>query len=140
MKPSTSRVFALLSVAVVVVSVVVGLTLIRSPGEERERRVDDRRVSELRSIAAAVDLYWTREGRLPASLDELRAAQLGGLHYEDPETLRPYGYRILGEKGYELCAEFARNPAQDRRRPQGDFWAHGAGRQCFRLEAKTVQR
>ena len=140
MKASTSRAFALVAVAAVVAAVIAGLKLIRSPGEERERRVDARRVSELRTIANGVDLYWTREGRLPVSLDELRAAQLGGLYYEDPETRRPYEYRVLGDKGYELCAEFVRHPGDEGRHLHGDFWTHGAGRQCYRLDARKVVR
>ena len=140
MRASASRAFALLAVVVVVASVIAGLNLIRSPGEERERRIDARRVSELRTIANAVDLYWTREGRLPVSLGELREAQLGGLYYEDPETQRPYEYRILGEKEYQLCAEFVRDPGEDGRHLHGNFWAHGAGRQCYRLDAKKVVR
>lgn len=140
MKASTSRAFALVAVAAVAAAVIAGLSLIRSPGEERERLIDARRVSELRTIASVVDLYWTREGRLPVSLDALRAAQRGGLQYEDPDTGRPYEYRVIGEKGYELCAEFVRNPGDEVRHLQGDFWTHGAGRHCYRLDARKVAR
>lgn len=57
----------------------------------------------------------------------------------DAETGRPYGYRILGGNSYELCAEFTRDAAEEGRMPEGDFWTHGAGTQCFRLEASDVE-
>jgi hypothetical protein len=130
---------AVLAVAAVVAAVLGGLWLLGSPQAERERRLDARRVAELRAIAAAVDLYWTRQGRLPESLAELsqeRGIEVAPL---DPVTGRPYGYRMLGGNGYELCAEFALGAAERGHVPQGDFWSHAPGAQCFRLEPKAVE-
>lgn len=90
-------------------------------------------------IAAGVDLYWTRRGRLPASLAELTQEQGIGVASLDPETGRPYGYRVLGGNSFELCGEFTRSAAEEGRMPEGDFWTHGAGTQCFRLEASDVK-
>jgi hypothetical protein len=129
-----------LAIAAVVASVVGGLLLLGSPQEARERILDARRIAEIRTIANAVDLYWTRQGHLPVSLVALSQGQGIQIHRFDPETKRPYDYRVLGDNSYELCAEFARDAAQDGLIPQGDFWAHGSGSQCFRLEPKTVKR
>jgi hypothetical protein len=132
--------FITLVVATVVASVLGGLFLLGSPQTARERGLDARRIADIRGIANAVDLYWTRQGRLPASLADLsqeRGIQVNPL---DPETKRPYDYRVLGENSYELCAEFASKAAEEGHIPSGDFWAHGSGTQCFRLEPKAIKR
>ena len=48
------------SVAAVVAAVAAGLIILGSPAQERERRIDDRRVADLHGIAAATNLYWSR--------------------------------------------------------------------------------
>ena len=140
MRAGAVRGLVALAVVVVAVAVIAGLLMIGSPREARERSLDARRVEQLRVISNAVDLYWTRQGRLPASLEELERAQGMGESLVDPGTGRAHEYRVLGEKRYELCASFARSPAGDGRPLQGDFWAHGAGRQCFLLEPEDVRR
>jgi hypothetical protein len=63
---------------VVVIAVLVvlgalggGFYLIGPPAEERARQFDARREADLQRLRLAADLYWTRNRRLPASLDEL---------------------------------------------------------------------
>lgn len=140
MNARVRQAFVVLAIAAVLLAVIGGLFLLGSPLEERERRLDDRRVGELRGIASAVDLYWTRRGRLPDSLAELSQQQGIPVARSDPGTGRSYGYRILGKSAYEICAEFTHGTAEQGRTARGDFWAHGAGEQCFRLEAQTVER
>ncbi len=139
--------FITLVVVAVVASVLGGLFLLGSPEKAHERVVDTRRIADIRAIASAVDLYWTRQGRLPASLAELSHEQGIRINALDPETKQPYGYRVLGQKRYELCAEFAGKAAQEGDiAPDdfgyvapSDFWAHGAGKQCFRLQPKAIK-
>jgi hypothetical protein len=47
-----------------------------------------------------------------------------------------YGYRTMGERSYELCANFTTDSAAAGDGAQPDFWSHRAGRQCYQLEAK----
>ena len=67
----------------------------------------------------------------------------------DPETGRPYEYRMLTEPGYEICAvfesEFSLNERDGVRsqellqRPFSEsIWDHGMGRVCFQKEAKPL--
>ena len=104
------------------------------------RRLDARRVEDLRALAGAVDLYWSRGGALPGALDSLTQEQGFAPQVADPETGRPYEYRILGGDTYELCASFARGTDTEPPETRSDFWSHGAGRQCFQLEAKKPKR
>jgi len=127
-------------VVAVLAVVIIGVTLLDSPAQERLRRLDERRVDDLRSISAELDIYWTRAGTLPSSLEDLSSEPGVFLELYDPETSRPYEYRVLDSKIYELCAEFARDTAGEQGRPYRDYWSHSQGRHCFELKSQAVER
>ena len=138
--PVGTHVLVGLAVGLVVIAVVSGFIVLGPPSEERARRLDDRRVADLRVITRAVDLYWTRRGRLPSSLDDLSQESGVNISSRDPGTAQVYDFHVLGTETYELCSHFqynAVNPAQGMIR---NFWSHGVGRQCFQLEAQEVPR
>ena len=85
-----------------------GFYLIGPPAEERTRRLDERRRMDLQRLQLATDLYWSRNNRLPATLDELAAEAGTNIYSRDPQTGQPYSYAVKGGDAYELCAEFAR--------------------------------
>ena len=91
---------------VVAGAIAAGLIFLGSPAEERERRIDDRRVADLHGIAAAVNLHWSRDARLPAALDELVTEPGLGINTRDPATSEVYEYRVLDGVRYEVCATF----------------------------------
>lgn len=135
------RLAATLATLSVLAAVAAGVYLLNSPFEERVLRLDERRASDLAALAGAVDLYWTRHARLPASLDELRSEPLGVVNWFDPASGPAYEYRPLAERSYEVCATFERDSASSRRRGfSGGAWAHRPGRQCFRREPRTLER
>ena len=113
----------------------LGLSMSGPPSDERERRLDARRIQELRAIAQSVRVYWNRQKRLPGSLDDLAAAGLSAGDGHATE-IGPYEYRSTGERTYEICATFDRAATRESRRNNGEFWAHAPGRQCFQLEAE----
>jgi hypothetical protein len=130
-----------LAVAVVTVSVVTGLVLVGPPSEERARKLDERRVEDLRRLSTAVDLYRSRRGSLPTSLNEASRETEDVQTVGDPLTGRPYPYRVVGADVYELCADFQRGSGTsgtDRRYSEPAFWAHTAGPQCFRMKPRGV--
>ena len=92
----------------VVAAVAFGLVLLGPPAQERERRIDDRRVAHLHGIGAATNLYWSRHSRLPASLDDLTAAPGLKINTRDPTSSEIYGYQALDSLRYEVCATFDR--------------------------------
>jgi len=135
------RLILTISLVVAVAAVViVGVILLDSPAQERLRRLDERRVDDLRSISAELDFYWTREGTLPSSLEELADEPGVFIELYDPETGQLYEYRVLGSNTYELCAQFSRDTAEERNRFYRENWSHSPGRQCFELEAQDVER
>jgi hypothetical protein len=122
----------------VLAAIAAGIGLIGSPADERVRQLDERRVQDLTGVARTVDLFWTRNGRLPASLDELAKEPGASITTSDPSTNAAYEYQAIDARTYELCAQFETDSAELRRPGGTDFWSHGPGRQCFRREAQKV--
>ena len=128
-----------LVLAVLMAAVVGGFLLLGSPTEERLHRLDNRRVNDLKCISHAVDAYWTQYKHLPVALDDLSQQPGPNLIFRDPTTGQLYEYHTLGDSTYELCATFQRESAQESPGQNRDFWSHGAGRQCFQLEARGAR-
>jgi len=119
---------------VVVVSVVAGIVVVGSPAQGRLERLDSGRMDDLRGIMAAIDFTFALDSVLPRSLEELSHNPRTQINTMDPGTLEPYGYRVLDEDSYELCATFDRESSEPESRATVGFWAHSAGRHCFELE------
>jgi hypothetical protein len=119
------------SITVVIAAVAAGLWSIGSPGEQRLRRLDERRISDLTQLSQAVLWYHTERRALPAATSDLvNGRRLSRLPL-DPSTDEPYEYRVTGERQFELCAVFARSS-----RPEDakDFWYHETGRRCYEFD------
>ncbi len=135
---SRGRVAGAVLAVVALAAIVAGLVLLGSPAQERARRLDERRVQDLLVIAGAVDLYWTRRGALPSSLDDLSSEPGAKIAVADPRTSQAYEYRPVAERTYELCARFEAESPASPRGVRDEFWSHGAGRQCFSRDARKV--
>ena len=140
MNGSLGKRILVVATSVVVVSVIAGIIIIGSPTEGRFQQLDSGRISDLRRIMAASDLYWSRNERLPSSLEELAEDPRTVVNTIDPGSAESYGYRVLDEDTYELCATFDRGSADPTGRSVADFWRHAAGRQCFELEVDKTRR
>lgn len=148
---------------VAVAAAVVGVSVVDSPATLRARDRDDARLDAIRQITGAVDCYYTYEDALPESLEAMRAAlderaRTSTVEYAcrwnertDPATDAPYEYSVRGERDYELCAVFDRETEYDDRPPTRTYYlgngrqrtfnaAHGAGRHCFTLEARSLDQ
>lgn len=140
MRASGTTVLTASVVTVVVAAVVGGFVLIGSPSHERMRRLDIRRVADLRRIAAALDEYWTRHGTLPSSLETLKQKRGVAIETVDPATGRPYQYRAGSRGEYSLCADFSASSTREQAVPSESFWVHGSGQYCFKLHARNLKR
>jgi hypothetical protein len=123
----------------VTAAIAAGIFLLGSPAAERERRLDERRVQDLSGIAGAVDVYWTRHMRLPASLDALRTETGADITIADPGTGTAYEFGPLEGARYRLCASFEGESRDSNRGFDAGFWSHRAGRQCFERAAESVR-
>jgi hypothetical protein len=110
-------------------AVITGVVILGSPAEERAKRLDLRRVSDLQGMQNAVNFYFSERGTLPVSLEEL-SKQPGVRIGSDPVTGAAYRYRASGVEQFELCGTFDRASAP-RVLTGVDLWAHSAGEYCF---------
>lgn len=118
---------------VVVGALAGGFYLLGTPAEERTRRLDERRTLDLQRLQLAADLYWTRNGRLPSTLEELAREAGTNIYNRDPVSGQPYEYSVKGAETYELCAVF-QGQGQS-----GGFWSHGPGRRCFEITSRKIR-
>jgi hypothetical protein len=138
-------VFRLVAIASVIIVLVLGALLIGSPGTERDRRLDDIRVNDLRTIqqeVRTISVDYTSQkpalkATLPATLQEVQEKAV----YNQPTIVDPvsgeeYEYRVTGTQTLELCADFA----TERMQTYDIFWNHSAGRQCFVIDVLDSQR
>lgn len=91
---------------------------------------DAARLSDVMVLAAAIRDWHASHGSLPVGLD-LVAYEYG---LELAQAPRAYGYEILGDEDYQICADF------DAANRGGEVsWQHGSGRHCFRLSPGFAQ-
>ena len=152
--------FVGVAAALVLTGIVLALTLVRSPWQERAWRADTSRIKHLERLANTIDCYRLRRGALPGTLNDLI-----GFQSDKPNqgticrSVKPIfdaksldqicqgcGYRGLTADRYEICAdfeadmsdvEFGRGRSARERVPGTRDWRHKPGRACFKLEPKA---
>ena len=137
-RTASGRLIGAVSLAAVTAVVITGLVVLGAPSSERIRRLDARRIDDLQRLSRGTEIFWGRHKRLPSSIAGLESE--GGLAVSgrDPSG-EPYGYRVTGDRTYELCATFTTDSAAAQNPAHLDFWSHRAGRQCFQLEVKETR-
>jgi hypothetical protein len=130
----------------IIVSVaLVGTTfvVVGSPQQARLARLDVERISDLNSLMYSVENYYSTEETLPTSIGDIPSTQIDSQTLVDPSTKEVYGYEVVGERAYKLCATFDTD-TQDPTKPRdggGSYydtdWSHPKGEYCF---DKSVQQ
>jgi hypothetical protein len=106
------------------------------PAENRARALDVERSSRINILQAAVTGYFTKHQTLPKDLDalnEIKNLASTQWNLQDPATGEPFGYEIVDEKNYRLCANFER-PSDGR--PLNPAFIHKSGRDCVEYQVK----
>ena len=125
-----------LAIVVVVAAIVAGLVVSGSPERQRLARLDSQRVNDLQVLSQWVSVHYSNTRELPAELAELADGRMMSRVPRDPVSDEAYAYEILERREYQLCAEFALSSEG----PELDgFWAHQAGRQCFRFDLSSMR-
>lgn len=148
MNSARSAYWGALLTLVVVASLGVGIWIVGSPTEERERRLDARRVQDLIAISDRVQRHAKDTDALPADLaslaqhSERQAGRFPQVQLRDPVTREPYEYEVLGPTTFRLCAHFGRASASrfSEDGMESDPWSHNAGRFCFEREVRKLDQ
>jgi len=122
------RIFTVAPVALVIGGVAAAFSMTGPPAHARSLALDRVRLEDLQAMMVRFDSrHLDRSSALPSHLpnDFVR---------EDPLTHRPYVYRRISARTYELCATFApategRPTTEEDARRSG--WSHGIGETCF---------
>lgn len=133
MKPFVSGV-----IIIVIALTILGALKVGSPKEERMRRIDEERVTDLQMIQSQVVSFWVNSEKLPVALADIENTAGGFVLPKDPETGAAYEYEKTGDLTFTLCANFNAERTDDpllrEKFPVGEMsesWAHSAGRDCF---------
>ncbi|MFA6365194.1 MAG: DUF5671 domain-containing protein, partial [Candidatus Paceibacterota bacterium] len=129
-------------IGLVALCVIGGFFIVGSPKEERMRKADERRISDLQYIQSEIVNYWQNKGVLPQNLETLHDDLRGVSIARDPETNVTYGFEVKGAESFALCATFALPSFENTLRtapaiPGGgpylgaESWKHEGGTQCF---------
>lgn len=139
--PWASILCGTVSTIIILLTLVVGVTVIDSPNTKRQQQIDQQQVSDLQDMQRAIIHYLVREERLPAGIG---AAYDGQVAPSAPEGRSAYRYELTLE-GFNLCAEFKTDTTADDFSPlfpyetnrygpavlNRDDWRHPAGMYCF---------
>ncbi|MBI2446609.1 MAG: hypothetical protein HYV51_02185 [Parcubacteria group bacterium] len=139
------KIFIYLIIAIVTVAVAAGFFIVGSPQNERLRRFDDQRVSDLQIIQGQIIYYWQNKEKLPITLSDLKDPISGFNPAKDPQTGADYVYNVKGSLEFALCANFnlpnlesgqpsvelPTYPPQYYPKTADSNWKHGEGYTCF---------
>lgn len=103
---------------VVAITVAIGFTLIGSPIDQTAIRYDETRYNDFRQIKLAVESYYTNNGALPQSLQDLN---YGNLTIIDPLTEKQYTYQVNSVDTYDLCTDFSTD-AEEFRKQSSNYY------------------
>ncbi|MFT5179531.1 MAG: hypothetical protein ACI9GH_000418 [Candidatus Paceibacteria bacterium] len=131
-----------IGVIVVIIGTIVGaFVAIGTPSEQRDARIDEQRINDLRVVQSEVIGFYTSKKRLPESIDELEDVLRGFQPPVDPESDESYKYSVNGTETFTLCADF--NSKQDYLEKRREYyyddyygtdawiWNHIKGETCF---------
>lgn len=126
-KRSTVSMIALILVLVFVIGSIAGaFFFMDSPKTTKLKRLDMTRSSDLSSLNGYINSKYVEDKKLP----DINDSQITS--FKDPETKKPYEYKIVNEKEYQLCANFAFAVNDTEKYPGSEDWFnHLAGYQCF---------
>lgn len=136
------KVFFTAVILFVVVVIGFGFYVAGSPQDARLKDMDDKKVSDLQRISHSINQFYSSNGNLPDSLNQIKVGNDEWL--KNPQTKQKYKYRIISDKKYELCADFNfRSDENDKVHAPTPIvkgeqdWSHSSGKDCFEKRVTT---
>lgn len=134
-KTNLPKIMAWLVAVIMIIAVSSGFFLIGSPFYQRQVRLDEERLDDLREIERKVINYWEKKNKLPAQLSNLEDSISGFIVPTDPED-RVYEYIITSIQSFDLCATFGTKSLELEKNititdSYHSKWLHDSGRVCF---------
>lgn len=140
-KPALGRNLLIAGSALILATVVAVIALTPSPQQHRNFHRDQRVISHLHALQAAIEQWHQQHGQLPKELATLNTQPGVQLALQPADGGPAYRYQPSDGRHYQLCAHFLTDTADNRYGRQYPVErAHGAGRHCFthRVSAAAV--
>jgi hypothetical protein len=141
------KVWAICVGVIILISIILGFSVLGSPQSQRLLRYDNQKVTDLQNIQWQVISFWQTNGSVPVDINEMESAQPNTSIPRDPQTKDNYEYNKTGAMTFELCANFNKENKNINQNQyigavpmsypvkgtiiQNDNWNHSAGRYCF---------
>jgi len=144
-KDNVVRIYFYIALVIVIGALSSALIFGESPMEARDKKLDSAILDDFSSIENAVIRYYNSNESLPENLSVLEEEIefVTQNIVTDPETDSGYQYNILGEKKYELCADFRTSNLENDDRISEFYretWPHEKGRQCIEKSVEDLER
>lgn len=123
-KKTVSISLAWVGIIIVLAAIIGGFVIVGSPTKQRQLRADIQRVNDLQNVQWQIVSFWQTNGKLPATLTDLKDSISYSNIPKDPETKASYGYNMIASTTFSICADFARkNEDTKGRGPYGGSYA-----------------
>lgn len=137
------KVWAAATALLVLVSIILGFVVIGSPREQRLRKYDEQKVTDIQTIQYRIEDHFNQKGVLPERLSDLQSDYT--TLPKDPQYKEDYKYSVKDNEGnnpiknfktYELCATFnfdSEVSKEQKAYSYGDYnsWTYKKGNYCF---------
>ncbi|MFH1281807.1 MAG: DUF5671 domain-containing protein [Candidatus Omnitrophota bacterium] len=129
---------------IVVAAFIASLFYVESPKQTRDRKLDNAILNKFEQISSGMLTYYQDNEKLPSSLDEL-VAEFTYITEKDiinQSTKEKFGYKIIAEDRYELCANFRLSNTEDEDNKydyQAELWPHDLGYQCLGQKVRNSE-
>jgi len=142
------KIWAIAISVIILVSIILGFSVLGSPQTQRMIRYDNQKISDLQNIQWQIISYWQMNGTIPQNLSEISSDQQYFVIPTDPQSRESYEYKATGLMTFKLCANFNQTDETNQYQyadvaPMGypastkisviqnNNWNHQAGQQCF---------
>jgi len=105
-KDMVFKIYFFASLAVIIAVFISALFIVETPTEARNRRVDERIITNFYNIESGINSYYNTNHKLPATLDDIKKESIVTDSLIDPSTRETFGYRAVSDVDYQLCANF----------------------------------
>lgn len=121
------------SIILIVAALVFAFTIIESPVQARNRKIDQQLTNNFYNINSAVNNYYLANKKLPQDLNVLLSIDDNYLlnnNLVNPSTNKNIEYKVVSDTQYDLCTDFLTDSSQD---PYRSEWKHKMGYDCVTM-------
>lgn len=110
-KNPVQRLYKIISIVLLSAIFIAAWFFVELPADSRARQLDEKLMSNINQLENAVNAYYTSNGSLPTSLEDLEgedSVYLEKRHLYDQENGKAIEYRKESDDSFVFCAEFRR--------------------------------